>query len=96
MNSAKAFWEKPLLSLDRGEWEALCDGCGRCLATEDDETGELFQSTSPASCSIAVPPNALIMLIAKAGPLSSLIEQLDELNGASRPVPIASAEGVTS
>ena len=44
MNSASAFWEKPLSSLDRGEWEALCDGCGRCCLQklEDEETGELF------------------------------------------------------
>jgi uncharacterized cysteine cluster protein YcgN (CxxCxxCC family) len=40
----KAFWEKPLAQLDRGEWEALCDSCGRCCLhkLEDDETGELF------------------------------------------------------
>ena len=44
MNNAIPFWEKPLSSLDRGEWEALCDGCGRCCLhkLEDDETGELF------------------------------------------------------
>ncbi|WP_205479854.1 YcgN family cysteine cluster protein [Sphingomonas arenae] len=41
---ATAWWEKPLSALDRGQWEALCDGCGRCCLhkLEDDETGELF------------------------------------------------------
>lgn len=44
MNASKPFWEKPLSALDRGEWEALCDGCGRCCVhkLEDDETGELY------------------------------------------------------
>ncbi len=37
------FWERPLGELDRGQWEALCDGCGRCCLhkLEDEETGEL-------------------------------------------------------
>ena len=44
MIRAKPFWEKPLASLDRGEWEALCDGCGRCCVhkIEDEETGDLY------------------------------------------------------
>jgi len=39
------FWEDvPLAELDRGQWEALCDGCGKCCLhkLEDEETGELF------------------------------------------------------
>jgi uncharacterized cysteine cluster protein YcgN (CxxCxxCC family) len=38
------FWEKPLSNLDAGEWEALCDGCGRCCLhkLEDEETGAIF------------------------------------------------------
>jgi hypothetical protein len=43
MSSPDPFWEKPLEALDRGEWEALCDGCGKCCLykVEDDVTGEI-------------------------------------------------------
>ena len=38
------FWESvPLARMTRDEWEALCDGCGKCCMNklEDDETGEV-------------------------------------------------------
>lgn len=38
------FWELPLNQLKDPEWEALCDGCGRCCLhkLQDEETDELF------------------------------------------------------
>ncbi len=40
------FWELPLGDLTRAEWEALCDGCGRCCLhkIEDADTAEIIDT----------------------------------------------------
>ena len=46
LGPGQAFWEAPLESLDRGQWEALCDGCGKCclLKAEDEDDGQIYMT----------------------------------------------------
>ncbi len=41
----KPYWKtKAIENMDRDEWEALCDGCGKCCLEKlkDEATGEVF------------------------------------------------------
>jgi uncharacterized cysteine cluster protein YcgN (CxxCxxCC family) len=47
------YWdEKQLSEMSTVEWEALCDGCGRCclLKLDDEDTGEIY--TSDVRCQL--------------------------------------------
>lgn len=53
IDQSRPFWqEKSLEEFDEAEWEALCDGCGRCCLVHlaDEETGEVFETD--AACEL--------------------------------------------
>lgn len=43
-NLRSKFWELPLVELNTFEWDALCDGCGRCCLhkLQDEESEALY------------------------------------------------------
>ena len=48
MTVKKPYWEEKTLSeMTAGEWEALCDGCGKCCMSKliDDDTDEIYYTT---------------------------------------------------
>lgn len=48
------FWVRPIDQLSRDEWEALCDGCGKCclhkVEEEDDEAEEIRVYPTNVAC----------------------------------------------
>ena len=52
------FWELPLAELNPSEWEALCDGCGRCCLhkIEDADTGAIEDTN--VACTLLDPQTA--------------------------------------
>ncbi|QJQ33578.1 YcgN family cysteine cluster protein [Sphingomonas lacunae] len=54
--SEPPFWERPLSSLTRDQWEGLCDGCGKCclhkLEDEDSHPDEVRIYPTNVACKL--------------------------------------------
>lgn len=54
MSADAPFWERPIDQLNRAEWEALCDGCGKCclhkVEEDDEEAGEIRIYPTNVAC----------------------------------------------
>lgn len=53
-----SFWTLPIESLNRSEWESLCDGCGQCCLhkAEDEDTGAIYPTN--VACKLLDIPTA--------------------------------------
>ena len=103
MGEVDRFWERPVESLDRAQWEALCDGCGQCCLhkLEDADTGEFYQTNvacrlldlTTARCSDYRNRKAMVPDCLRLTPkLAARIEWLPEtcaykLRAAGKPLP---------
>lgn len=54
MKADTPFWERPIDQISRDEWEALCDGCGKCclhkVEEEDEEAEEVRIYPTNVAC----------------------------------------------
>lgn len=49
MSVQPGFWQKPLAQLTPAEWDALCDGCGKCCLVklqDDDDDSVLYTNVA--------------------------------------------------
>jgi uncharacterized protein len=56
--AAARWWDAPLRTLDAGQWEALCDGCGKCCLhkLEDEDTRRIYPTN--VTCRLIDPATA--------------------------------------
>jgi len=101
--AGERFWELPLETLSREQWEALCDGCGQCCLhkVEDADTGEFYRTNvacklldlETARCSDyrhrrAFVPDCLRLTVRNAGSLDWLPDSCAyRLRADGRPLP---------